>query len=505
MSRTLFAHLVAPMLVVFGAAGALVILVTLALGQPFGIGAIGSVQFTVNTTAAALAATLGILMALVLLTVQLSAQRFSLNIVDLFIHSPVNLGIILLFTVSIIYSLWISIVIRDEFIPEAGIYLALGLATVCFSLLVPYTLHLFTILRPSNLLEALRRDIVGAAESAIRGRPIAACHALAAERIENIGDVGRSAVSQGDADTARRSIWALHGTLCDYLRFKASLPAEWFKAESRIVRGGHEAAIEQIRQSGLWIERRVVEELQDVFNAALLARMDDITHTVAQALRLIGEQAMQHDDVPLMRLVSKFFNTLLRATINRGEVRGGYDTLYEYELLADSALLDAPDFAVEIAERLVYYGEAAGGRLLWMSAASAHDLRTLAEQNVRRGGESIVTQRFIALLTEMVKRVRVRDPILGRQLHKTVVTLGCFFLTVAEQSCAARLRSALATLPDDELRHIHAELAAVVDAEFWEVTERWINFDYMDDDARLKLDEFFRLAPIESERDVPVC
>ncbi len=124
-----------------------------------------------------------------------------------------------------------------------------------------------------------------------------------------------------------------------------------------------------------------MEELQDVFNAALLARMDDITHTVAQALRMIGESAIEKRDRPLMLLVAKFFNTFLRATINRGEVRGGYDTLYEYELLADSALIEQPEFAIQIAERLTYYGEAAGGRLLWMAAASAHDLRPRRRQS----------------------------------------------------------------------------------------------------------------------------
>ncbi len=72
------------------------------------IGASGSVQFTVNTTAAALAATLGILLAWVLLTVQLTAQRFTFNIVDIVLPSPINMGIILLCVVSIEYSLWIS-------------------------------------------------------------------------------------------------------------------------------------------------------------------------------------------------------------------------------------------------------------------------------------------------------------------------------------------------------------------------------------------------------------
>ena len=119
----------------------LVTAITMLERHAFAVGAIGSVQFTVNTTAAALAATLGILMALVLLTVQLTAQRFSFNIVDIVLPSPVNLGIIMLFVISIAYSLWISVVISDDYIPELGTYLALGLATLCFALLIPYTLY----------------------------------------------------------------------------------------------------------------------------------------------------------------------------------------------------------------------------------------------------------------------------------------------------------------------------------------------------------------------------
>jgi hypothetical protein len=299
-------------------------------------------------------------------------------------------------------------------------------------------------------------------------------------------------VNLADADTARRSIWALHGTLHDYLEVKESLPPEWFTAEAQIVRGRHEAALEQIRQTGIWIERRVVEELQDLFNAALLARMDDITHTVAQALRMVGEEAIEHDDRPLMMLVSKFFNTFLRATINRGEVRGGYDTLYEYELLADTALMRQPDFTIQIAERLTYYGEAAGGRLLWMAAASAHDLRVLAENNHRRGGDPLVTRRFITLLDGMIERVAPRDPILGRQLHKTAVAMGSYFLAAGDDLNTQAVRALLHDVPEPEMARIEQELLQVTEPEFWEVTERWVNFDYVDTETRQVLSAFVR-------------
>jgi hypothetical protein len=463
---------------------------TLLERQAFAIGAIGSVQFTVNTTAAALAATLGILMALVLLTVQLAAQRFSFNIVDIVLPSPLNLGIIMLFVVSIAYSLWISVAISEEYIPQLGTYLSLGMATVCFALLIPYTLYLFKVLRPANLLDAFRKDVIRAARDASNGKNISACHALAAGRIENIGDVGRSAVNLADADTARRSIWALRDTLHDYLSMKDTLPPEWFNAEAQIVRGRHEAALEHIRQTGMWIERRIVEEFQDLFNAALLSRMDDITHAVAQALRLVGEDALEHGDRPLALLVSKFFNTFLRATINRGEVRGGYDTLYEYELLADSALQRQPDFAVLIAERLTYYGEAAGGRLLWMAAASAHDLRSLAETNHRRNDDPAVTRRCVALLHGMIERVAPRDPVLARQLNKTAVALGCYFLAVKSHADMDAVRSVLRSVTEDEIALIQRELQKVIEPEFWEVTERWVNFDYLDSESRRALPEF---------------
>ena len=55
--------------------------------RPLEIGALGSVQFVLNTSAAALTSTMSVLIALVLLSVQLTAQRYSLNIIDIFIRS----------------------------------------------------------------------------------------------------------------------------------------------------------------------------------------------------------------------------------------------------------------------------------------------------------------------------------------------------------------------------------------------------------------------------------
>jgi hypothetical protein len=219
-------HPVIPIGIVIIGVAILVSVVSIVERHAFAIGAIGSVEFTVNTTAAALAATLGILMALVLLTVQLTAQRFTFNIVDIVLPSPINMGIILLYVVSIVSSLWISVVISDDYIPVVGTFVALGLATLCFALLIPYMLFLFKVLHPSNLLTTFRKEVIEAARAASNSGDISANHARAAERIENIGDVGRSAVNLADADTARRQSGHCTGTLHDYLEIKRSLPTE---------------------------------------------------------------------------------------------------------------------------------------------------------------------------------------------------------------------------------------------------------------------------------------
>jgi hypothetical protein len=43
----------------------------------------------------------------------------------------------------------------------------------------------------------------------------------------------------------------------------------------------------------------------------------------------------------------------------------------------------------------------------------------------------------------------------------------------------------------ERLASIRRELAAVNEKEFWEVTDRGVNFDYLDDTRKEKLDEFF--------------
>src|SRR5437763_14158410 len=177
----------------------------------------------------------------------------------------------------------------------------------------------------------------------------------------------------------------------------------------------------------------------------------------------------------------KFLNSILRAAINQGDVRAGYHVLYQYRLLADTAMDSHPDLTLQISHRLSYYGDAAAsGPLLWMSAAAAYDLRILAESAQARGAGDDVVSAIVGDVIDTVRRGEAKASPALPQLYKMAVALGAYFLGCEEPEHALRLCELLAGVPIGVLERGVAELLAVDDPVFWELTVRGVNFDYVE-------------------------
>ena len=464
------------------------------LRDQFGIGALGSVQFVLNTNAAALTSAMSVLIALVLLSVQLTAQRYSFNVIGIFIHNWINAALIGFFILTITFNLWLGLVLKEEYLPGEGIMLAMVMMTVCFALLPPYILYLFDVLRPDKILNHIQRQFFKAIAVSRRADHLAERRAAAAGRINQIGDIARTAVNLSDSAVARHSVWVLYWSIARYVEDKAKLPPEWFEVEEHHFRGRHELILREIEETMTWLERRMLDEIQEVFYATL-NKMHDVNNTVALVARLLGEKAVERDDMGLLQTVLKFFNTYLRAAINQGDTRAGYHVLYQYRLLADTAMASHPEVGLEIASRLSYYGDAAaGGPLLWMAAAAAYDLRILAENAHERRADGVITARIVGHLLETVERAEAkRSPALV-QLYKTVAALGSFFLVRGEREFAHQLRARLDDIPAATVAQIGRELSAIEDPVFWEYTDRVVNFDYVASDVRAALPAFMDRA-----------
>jgi hypothetical protein len=483
-----------PGLVLASATFVLIYASGLMAGRAFSLGAFSSIQFVLTTNAAALASTLGILMALVLLMVQLTAQRYSFSIIGMFVNNPVNIALVVLFIITISFNLWLGSTIDEDHIPQVGVYLALSMGTLCFGLLIPYFGYLFDNLTPQSLLNALQRDALAAVRSARQGRAIHRARDMAHEKVQQTGDITRTSVGLSDADVATHSIWALYGTLCEYLECKPHLPSGWFRVEDRFFRERHALVLQEIEASGTWFERHLLEEYQAAFSNSL-NRLEPVNTAVALCCRMAAERALEHRDEAALRLLIKFFNTFLRAALNAHDQRAGYHLLYQYALLANAALHSRPDIALEIAHRIAYYGDAAVGmNVFWMAVAAAQDLRTLAEASSREGLPHETTARIHGELIELVRGSEVKKAPVTGMLQKAIIGLGGFLLDRGEEALAHDLAQSLRHVDAGTLSRLAADLQMVTEPQFWELTERVVNFEYVEDGARARLGEFLAMA-----------
>lgn len=514
----------------------------MALGDPglsVLIGSLASVEFALNTNAAALTSAMAVLIALVLLTVQLTAQRYSFSVITIFVHDRLNSLLISLFILTIVYNLWLGMLLTDEYIPPVATLLAMGLMTVCFSMLPPYILHLFDVIRPDRILDHLQRQFFKAITSRASERTgaIKQRRAVATQRVSQMGDIALTAIDLSDSAVARHAVWTLYGSVARYLDEKPGQPSDWFALEEDQFRGRHELIVREIEASMTWVEVRMLDELREIFFATL-NKLHDVNNTVALVLRLLGEQAVERHDAGVSRAVVTCFNTFLRAAINQGDVRAGYHVLYQYRLLANAAMDHHADLTLEIAHRLSYYGDAAtGGPLLWMSAAAAYDLRRLAEQAQARGagpaggppsgppsgphgrtdrtdGGAIpaappapdaVVAAMVANLIDTVQRGEAKQSPALPQLYKMVIALGAFFLRHDVSAQVGPLAAALAALPRDVLERLGAELTGVTNPVFWELTDRVVNFDYVEEGARARIPDFLALVAESAARVAPTA
>ncbi|MCC6175118.1 MAG: DUF2254 domain-containing protein [Chloroflexi bacterium] len=463
--------------------------------RAFALGEVGSIQFVLNTNAAALTSAMSVLIALVLLSVQLTAQRYSFNVIGMFIQDRVNAILLALFIITILFNLWIGLTLRTDYIPGVPVLFAMIATTVCFALLPAYIVYLFDIVRPDHILNQIQADFFRAIRPTDRRGAIVERRTRAARRIGQIGDIARTAISLTDSAVARHSVWVLYGSIARYVDAKGRLPVHWFDVEEVQFRGRHELIVREIEETNTWVERRMLDELREVFFATL-NRMHDVNNTVALVLRLLGEKAVERNDSGVFKAVTKFFNTFLRAAINQGDVRAGYHVLYQYRLLADTAMDRRPELTLEIAQRLSYYGDAAAsGPLLWMSAAAAYDLRSLAESADGRGADSDVICRIIGHLVETVRRGEAKQSPALPQLYKMVVALGGYFTARDAWDVAHLLRAELASVPTPVLDRVCRDLLEVEDPVFWELTDRVVNFDYVDAAVRAAIPRFLSLEP----------
>lgn len=451
------------------------------------------VTFLYSLTAAAqcLAATLGIMIALVLVIVQLTANRYTPKVVDIFITHWANIFIISIFIISIIYTLWIAHSITASFVPRYSSLIAMSLVTICYSLILPYFLYLFNILKPINIINQIRDEAIMAVRRVHKDPSYdQKAKTIIINRMEQIADISLSSVQVMDSEITHHSIWALQSIINHYLMDKEAFHKSWYQVDEKHLLGLPRHIIEEMVKRESWVEFRVFRQFRVIF-ATAIGKMFDVNSAIAQAFRAFGIRSIEKNDIAVLELVIKYFNSLIRSSISMNDGRSAIDTLYQYRLLAERIIETHPDIAKKVVKYLNYYA------LIFVESGIRHTFETVAydlrkinerafKKQVAERGEYL--EDFLRLQYKLDYNKNSKAL---RGLWRTYCTLASFFLIMKDEEAARTIYNELKRVPLEVLLELKMEILSVTEAHYWEINDRIINYDYIPPEQKERLNTFF--------------
>ncbi len=445
------------------------------------------------------AGVLAIVITVAAIVVELAANRYTHRITQLFVREPVNFLLMGLYVVTTLLCLWLSGApdVGGQGAPRlarAGVLIGLALVSVCLAALLPYFGFLFRFLAPINVIARIRRDGLELVRRA-RKRTVPGARAGVVETVEELEDIARSAREHSDRSISMAAIGALAGLLREYVPLRDELPEGWFEIDGTLALDPDfvsmaPAAIAATRDQHVWLETKVLRQFLALFGESL-GDARDVANLLALETRRLGVEAIEPHPA-LLALVIRFFNSYLRAAVNAHDLRSAYYVLDQYRMLGE-AVVTAGDGAraLEIAGHMRFYGQLAyeSGQPFLLEAV-AYDLGRLVEHAAERRLPEA------AALVDLFLQVD-REPespeqeIRLRGVRRAQVQLATYFLAQGDEPVARRIFQDMKDERRERLTAVREEIITTSHPQYWEFTDRGVNFSYLPPERRAQLDRFF--------------
>ena len=445
-----------------------------------------------------IAAVFGIVITVVSIIVQLSADRYT-GVARMFLKDRVNLGIMAFYVIACVCGVWLSVGLQPGYVPHTVVFSMVGATTIGLVLMGPYFGYVFWFLEPMNIIDRIRSDAV---RGATRGSTEPArstssdYQALTLTAMEELTDITSNSISGKDKIIASGAVDALKDFTLQYIKVKSKASESWFGIGEDISKNPDFVAMDpeslkDLENRKTWVEWKVMRQYLGIYGEAL-GTMRDINYLIAIDTRYIGEGAAEADDDELVRLVLRFMNSYLRATLNARDVRTAYNVLNQYRLLVEALLrLGRGKAALDAVSHMKYYGHVSFDmKLTFVTETVAYDISALCEyaHALGAGQEDDMLKNFLEL--DRPLRVRSQESaLLG--VRKAQVKLAAYYLHKGEEHKARMISDDMATEPKDRLLAIRHSLEKVTSKDFWEIIDRGRNFEYMPDAQRAQLSTFF--------------
>ncbi len=466
-----------------------------------------TLQNALGNLAQIIAAVLGIAITVVSIVVQIAATRYTSRVADMFFRDRTNLAVMGFFVVACIDAVWVSLAVARDYVPRVTIVVTVGMVTASLLALIPYFAYVFDFLDPEKVIARIGKQTLHNALG--RGRQtdanVEVRQGQTVTSMEQLAGVAINAISQKDKVIASNATSALRRVIVEYLPGKSGLGAAWFaigprlRADPDMVALAPES-VTDLAAAKTWLEWKGLRQMCSVFGEAL-KEMPEMAHVVAIETRYVAEAALAVSERAVLSLAVRFMNTYLRAALNARDVRTAYNVLNQYRLLAETMMrargggVDAAAQLSEVAAHFRYYAQLANGMGLgFVAETAAYDLGALCE--MASITESPVHDALLATFLDIDKEAENSAQEKGlRGVRKAQAKLAAYYLLAGAGARARQIYDDMALETTERLRSIRNEMLSVRAKEFWEIIDRGTNFDYVDEDRKGKLREFFGWFP----------
>jgi hypothetical protein len=146
---------------------------------------------------------------------------------------------------------------------------------------------------------------------------------------------------------------------------------------------------------------------------------------------------------------------------------------------------------VDVAGHFKYYARLAHGMGLgFITETAAYDLCTLCEHASAYNAPG--HDRLLSVFLEIDKEPETQaEERALRGVRKAQAKLASYYLLNEQPARARRIYEDMAHESPERLRSIRDEMLSITAKDFWEVVDRGTNFDYLSDERKLKLRQFF--------------
>ncbi len=452
----------------------------------------------VSQLGAMVAAVLGIVITVVSIIVQLSADRYT-GVARMFLSDRINLSVMGFYVVGTVSGVWCSVSIQQNFAPRVTLLAMIIINTFALVLMAPYFGYVFWFLEPMNIIARIRSEAVKTAAAGTTAKDaddIAEAQAKTLTAMEELTDITSNSISGKDKIIASGAVDALKDFAIEYIKAKARASNDWYDIGGSIRQNPDFVAmdpesLEDLEQRRTWVEWKVMRQYLGIYNEAL-AEMRDINYLIAIDTRYIGEAAGEARDAELIQLVFRFMNSYLRATLNARDVRTAYNVLNQYRMLVEAMLRQGNgEAAVEGVKHMNYYGHLSFDmKLTFVTETVAYDVSALCQYAHELGAKQ--EEKMLEFFLELDRPLRSRSQekaLLG--VRKAQVKLAAYYLAHDEEEKARTISADMENEPADRLLAIREALERVTSKDFWEIIDRGRNFEYMPPHQRDMLAVFF--------------